>query len=126
MRGDWDAGCDATALTATDDAGMWSADLDVPAGDYEYRVVRHGDGDPEFGLDGGEESVPLSIAGSSTLRFTFDDTAERIAVEPVSPWAAAIPKPTTALVAEPIREAGGDERFYFVMTDRSPERGSDE
>ena len=38
--------------------------------------------DESYGLNGGGDDIPLTIAGPATLRFLFDDTAKRVGVCP--------------------------------------------
>ncbi|MCI9888274.1 pullulanase-type alpha-1,6-glucosidase [Micrococcales bacterium 31B] len=114
---DWDPACQATTLASTPTPGQYSAEFTVPAGSYEYKVALDGTTDSTVGLDGGAANIPLAIAGPATLRFTFDETLRRVAVE-VTDQPGAYSDADAALVAPPVRQAGGDERFYFVMTDR--------
>lgn len=114
---DWKPDCNATDLVATGTAGVYAAEFDVPAGSYEYKVAVNDAWAESYGLDGGGDNIPLTIAGPAKLRFVFDDNVKRVGLEPV-----AIPGDYTAaddaLVADPVRQAGSDEQFYFVMTDR--------
>ncbi|SFB12127.1 pullulanase-type alpha-1,6-glucosidase [Cellulomonas marina] len=115
--GDWQPDCTATVLAPTDAAGVYAADLVVPAGSWEYKVALDGAWDEAYGRDGGDANVPLTVAGSTPVRFTYDDTTHRIAVTPLD-LAGAYGADDASLVAPPVRQPGSDERFYFVMTDR--------
>ena len=114
---DWQPECAASELAATGVAGVYAAEFSVPAGTYEYKVAVDDTWSEAYGVDGGADNAPLVLAGTTTLRFAFDDTAHRIAITPVD-------LPTTytaaddALVAPPVRQPGSAEQFYFVMTDR--------
>jgi len=114
--GDWQPDCAATELSPAGD-GTWSAEFEVPAGTWEYKVALDDAWDEAYGREGGGDNAPLTIAGDTVLRFTFDEATHLIGVAPVDlngDYTAA----DDALVAAPVREAGSGEQFYFVMTDR--------
>lgn len=115
--GDWQPDCAATDLVATGPAGVYAAEFEVPAGTYEYKVAVNDGWDESYGLNGGGDNIPLTIAGPATLRFVFDDNVKRVGLEALSvdgDYTAA----DDALVAPPVRQPGSAEQFYFVMTDR--------
>ncbi|WP_307861045.1 pullulanase-type alpha-1,6-glucosidase [Microbacterium sp. SD291] len=114
---DWAPDCAETELVPTGAAGVYSAEFEVPAGSYEYKVALNDTWDEAYGLDGGGDNIPLTIAGPSTLRFTFDDTLKRVGVE-ITDLRAGYTADDDALITAPVRQAGSGEQFYFVMTDR--------
>ncbi|QTE29983.1 pullulanase-type alpha-1,6-glucosidase [Pengzhenrongella sicca] len=114
---DWQPECAATELAATGVEGRYAAEFEVPAGTYEYKVAVNDTWDEAYGAGGGADNAPLVLASATTLRFTFDDGTHRIAVAPVELTGGYTPA-DDALVAEPVRQPGSDEQFYFVMTDR--------
>ncbi|WP_461475143.1 pullulanase-type alpha-1,6-glucosidase [Microbacterium sp. HJ5] len=117
--GDWDPACADSELAPTDTAGLYEAEFTVPAGEYLYKVAANDSWDENYGAEGakGGADIPLVVAGPSTLVFSYDDTTHRIGIDVVS-----VEGDYTAtddeLVAEPVRQPGSAERFYFVMTDR--------
>src|SRR5690606_29175422 len=113
---DWDPACAETELVAQGD-GTFTADLEIPAGTYEYKVALDDAWDESYGRDGGPDNAPLHLAGPATVRVTYDDTTHRTALVPLD-LAGGYTEADDALVHAPVRQAGGDERFYFVMTDR--------
>ncbi|MFC8800169.1 pullulanase-type alpha-1,6-glucosidase [Promicromonospora sp. NPDC057138] len=113
---DWDPACAATELVARGD-GTFVAEFEVPAGTYEYKVALNDAWDESYGRDGGPDNAPLHLAGPATLRVTYDDATHRTALTPLT-LAGDYTEADDALVHEPVRQPGGDERFYFVMTDR--------
>lgn len=115
--GDWQPDCTATELTATSTAGVYAADFEVPAGTYEYKVAVNDGWDESYGLNGGQDNIPLTVDGPTTLRFLFDDVQKRVGVDVLS-LEAGYTADDDALVAEPVRQAGDGKQFYFVMTDR--------
>lgn len=115
--GDWQPDCPQTELAPTDVAGRYSAELTVPAGTYSYKVAMNDAWDESYGGDGGSGNTPLVLAGPSTIRFTYDDTTHRTALTPVS-LADGYTPADDAIVANPVRDPGAAQQFYFVMTDR--------
>ncbi|MBD8012106.1 pullulanase-type alpha-1,6-glucosidase [Microbacterium sp. Re1] len=114
---DWAPDCAETELAPTGAEGIYSAEFEVPAGSYEYKVALDDGWDEAYGLDGGGDNIPLTVAGPATLRFTFDDSIKRVGVQ-VEGMQQGYTAADDALIAEPVRQAGSDEQFYFVMTDR--------
>src|SRR5690606_35158194 len=95
----------------------FTAELEVPAGSWEYKVALDDAWDESYGADGSGDNSPLTVAGPTTLRFTYDDATHRTSVTPVD-LTGGYTDADDALVADPVRQPGSDETFYFVMTDR--------
>lgn len=114
---DWQPACAVTELAPTETANIYAAEFEVPAGSYEYKVAVNDAWDESYGLNGGNDNIPLTVAGPATLRFVFDDTTHRVGVEAKS-LRAGYTADDDALVAAPVRQPGSQEQFYFVMTDR--------
>uniref|UniRef100_UPI0035662CA0 pullulanase X25 domain-containing protein n=1 Tax=Actinotalea sp. TaxID=1872145 RepID=UPI0035662CA0 len=58
--GDWQPECAATELVPAGD-GTWSAEFDVPAGTWQYKVAYDDDWAESYGRDGGGDNAPLTI-----------------------------------------------------------------
>ncbi|MBM7769288.1 pullulanase-type alpha-1,6-glucosidase [Glutamicibacter nicotianae] len=114
---DWMADCEATSLQSTDQEGQYSLEVEVPAGNYEYKVALNKSFDTSYGLDGGEENIPLALSADSRLRFTFDTATGLTQVVPLD-LRGEYSDTDADLVSAPVRQAGSGEQFYFVMTDR--------
>ncbi|WP_102194042.1 pullulanase-type alpha-1,6-glucosidase [Microbacterium aurantiacum] len=114
---DWSPDCAQTELAPTGADGVYSAEFEVPAGTYAYKVALNDSWDEAYGLDGGGDDIPLVLAGPAVLRFTFDDTLKRVGLE-VTDIRGGYTADDDALVKAPVRQAGDGEQFYFVMTDR--------
>ena len=114
---DWAPDCGESELVLTGTPGIWAAEFTLPAGTYEYKVALNDTWDEAYGLDGGADNIPLTIAGDSTLRFTFDLAKKRVGLEALS-ISSGYGDADAGLLADPIRQPGSDEQFYFVMTDR--------
>lgn len=71
--GDWLPDCENTFM-AVDADGFYSASLDLPAGDYEYKVALNGTWDVNYGADGEADgaNIALSVAEDSTVTFVYD------------------------------------------------------
>ncbi len=115
--GDWQPDCGATELLPTGTAGRYAADFLVPAGSWEYKVALNDSWDVTWGKSGGNDNAPLTIAGDTLLRFTYDDATHLIGVAPVD-LSGGYTSADDLLVTAPVREAGDGQQFYFVMTDR--------
>ncbi|BDZ41059.1 hypothetical protein GCM10025865_03580 [Paraoerskovia sediminicola] len=114
---DWAPDCVESELAPTGTDGVYAADLEVPAGTYEYKVAVDDAWDEAYGLDGGADNIPLTLAGPTTLRFTFDDATKLTSVVPLG-LEGGYTDADDAIVSAPVRQPGSDEQFYFVMTDR--------
>lgn len=116
---DWSETCEATRLTETTDDVVYAKTFEVPAGTYEYKVAVGGGWTENYGADGALDgaNIPLTVAGPSMLSFSFDDETHRIGIE-VESLRGDYDDQDAALVAEPVRQAGDGQQFYFVMTDR--------
>ncbi|MBX9243928.1 pullulanase-type alpha-1,6-glucosidase [Actinotalea ferrariae] len=115
---DWDPACAATELAPTDEPGVFSADFEVPAGAYEYKVALDDAWDESYGADATGDNSPLVLAGATVLRVTYDDATHRTSLTPLGSLAGDYVPADDALVAAPARQPGSSEQFYFVMTDR--------
>ncbi|UZN02100.1 pullulanase-type alpha-1,6-glucosidase [Cellulomonas sp. S1-8] len=114
---DWEPTCAATALAPTDVPGRFSATFTVPGGAHEWKVALDGTWDASYGADGSDADTPLVLAGPADLTFTYDDATHRTSVV-VADLAGGYTDADAAIVAEPVRDPGAGEQFYFVLTDR--------
>lgn len=114
---DWQPECAQTELVPTATPGLYAAEFEVPAGTWQYKVAVDDTWDEAYGLNGGADNIPLTIAGPATLRFLFDDVQHRVGLEVVT-LAGGYTAADDALVADPVRQPGDGKQFYFVMTDR--------
>ncbi len=114
---DWQADCAQTALAPGDAEGTYTAALDLPAGDHELKVVLDGDWETSYGVAGGADNYQLHLAGPATLQLTFEASTHLLSLT-VPGLDQGYTAADAALVADPVHQAGSDEQFYFVMTDR--------
>ena len=70
---DWDPACEGTAMTQGDD-GLYTLTIDIPAGEYEYKVALDGAWTTNYGSDGAQDgpNYALSLAADSTVTFVYD------------------------------------------------------
>jgi len=70
---DWDPACEATAMEETDE-GLYTLTVDVPAGEYEYKVAMDGDWGVNYGSDGEQDgpNYALALEEDSTVTFVYD------------------------------------------------------
>ena len=114
---DWDPTCEATALSPTDTAGQWESTFEVPAGQFEVKATIGGSWDEAYGLDGGEDNIPLAVAAPAEITFRFDAETSRLSVE-LAEQGGEYTEADDELAAAPYRHPGGGQTFYFVLTDR--------
>lgn len=116
--GDWEPACETTELLPTATPGVYAAEFTIPAGSWKYKVAVNDSWAESYGLDGGGSDIPLTVAGDTPVRVVFDDTLKRVGLESTGVRGAYDEASDAALVADPVRQPGSDEVFYFVMTDR--------
>jgi hypothetical protein len=70
---DWDPACEATAMTEGDD-GLFTLTVEVPAGDYEYKVALDGAWTTNYGSDGALDgpNYTMSVPADGTVTFVYD------------------------------------------------------
>ncbi len=69
----WDPACEATGMIEGDD-GLYTLTVELPAGDYEFKVALDGDWGVNYGSDGQLDgpNYALSLEADSTVTFTYD------------------------------------------------------
>jgi len=78
----WDPACEATALEAGDD-GLYRITLEMPAGDWEYKVALDGTWDVNYGSDGaqGGPNYTISVAAAGPVTFIYDPETRLVTTE---------------------------------------------
>jgi maltose-binding protein MalE len=69
----WDPACKATAMTLGDD-GLYRLTVQIPLGEYEYKVALDGAWTVNYGSDGKQDgpNYLLSLTADSTVTFVYD------------------------------------------------------
>jgi maltose-binding protein MalE len=77
----WDPACKSTALVKGDD-GLYKLTVQLPAGDYEYKVALDGAWTVNYGSDGAQDgpNYTLSLAADSNVTFTYDPETHLVEV----------------------------------------------
>lgn len=77
----WDPACEATAMTLGDD-GLYTLTIQLPAGDYEFKVALDGAWTVNFGSDGKQDgpNYPLKLAADGTVTFTYDPATQLVTI----------------------------------------------
>lgn len=72
--GEWQPPCDTTALTFNAETGLWEGAFEIPAGDYAFKVALDGAWDRNYGAGAvaSGPDIPLSVAETTTVTFTYD------------------------------------------------------
>jgi len=79
---DWAPWCDQAQMTLDEESGKWSITVDLPAGDYEYKIALNRAWDENYG-DGGVKdgpNIPLSLDADATVTFTYDNATHLVTV----------------------------------------------
>jgi maltose-binding protein MalE len=77
----WDPACEATALVKGDD-GKYRLTVQLPAGDYEYKVALDGAWTVNFGSDGAQDgpNYTLKLTADSKVTFTYNPDTQLVEV----------------------------------------------
>jgi len=78
---EWDPACEATAMTLGDD-GMYALTVQLPAGEYEFKVALDGAWTVNYGSDGAQDgpNYPLSVAADGNVTFTYNPETHLVEV----------------------------------------------
>lgn len=78
---DWDPACEATGMAEGDD-GLYGLTVELPAGEYEFKVTLDGDWTVNYGSDGAQDgpNYALSLDADSTVTFTYDPATNLVEV----------------------------------------------
>ncbi len=90
--GDWQPGCDTTALAFDADDDVWQATFDLPAGNWAYKVALNGSWDENYGANAQRDGpdIVLNLGEPAPVKFYYDHkshwiTSNRNAVIAVAP-----------------------------------------
>jgi maltose-binding protein MalE len=77
----WDPACKATSMEKGDD-GLYRLTVDLPMGDYEYKVALDGAWTVNYGSDGKQDgpNYTLSLAADSSVTFTYSPDTHLVEV----------------------------------------------
>jgi maltose-binding protein MalE len=77
----WDPACKATAMTQGED-GLYTLTVQLPAGDYEFKVALDGAWTVNYGSDGAQDgpNYTFSLAADSTVTFTYNPETHLVEV----------------------------------------------
>jgi len=76
---DWDPACETSAMVEGDD-GLYTLVVELPAGDYEFKVALDGDWTVNYGSDGEQDgpNYTLSLDADSTVTFVYDPDTQLV------------------------------------------------
>jgi len=79
---DWAPWCDEAQMTLDEATALWSITVDLPAGDYEYKIAIDRSWDLNYGAGGVKDgpNIPLSLDADTTVTFTFDNKTHLVTV----------------------------------------------
>jgi arabinogalactan oligomer / maltooligosaccharide transport system substrate-binding protein len=77
----WDPACEATAMVKGDD-GRYRLTVQIPTGDYEFKVALDGAWTVNFGSDGAQDgpNYTLSLPADSKVTFTYNPDTQLVEV----------------------------------------------
>ena len=110
---DWLPECPDTELAPVD--GTWTAEFDVPAGTYEFKVALDDAWDESYG--DGDANLPLHLEHDAALVFSYDHETHEVSVAPAAE-PRGVNRADRRLASDSLRTALTRERLYFVMADR--------
>ncbi|MDO5721711.1 MAG: pullulanase-type alpha-1,6-glucosidase [Actinomycetaceae bacterium] len=99
-EGNWDPGCQATVL-AKQETGLYTLEVDLPAGEWQFKITQGGTWDRNWGVDG--------QAGGDNLTYHSDGGKATLYFDPHSKRAAIIKDSQTVVVAGSFQKALGCE-----------------
>lgn len=72
--GDWQPDCATTHLTYDASDDVWQGSWTIPAGSYEYKAALNDNWTENYGLNAtpGGANIPLSLGGSTSVKFYYD------------------------------------------------------
>lgn len=98
--GDWAVDCADTVLTKQP-TGLYTLDITVPAGDYEFKIAKGGKWDENWGTEG--------TPGGDNIKFHSSGAVTTIYFDPETHRAAAVEADNTVVVAGSFQKALGCE-----------------
>ena len=80
--GQWDPACEATGMKKGDD-GLYILTVQIPAGDYEFKVAMDGAWTVNYGSDGAQDgpNYALKLAADSNVTFTYNPETHMVEVK---------------------------------------------
>lgn len=72
--GDWQPDCDPTSLSYSPHEHVWTGEFDLPAGNYEYKVVINNSWDENYGRDSirNGSNISLALKVPTRVKFLYD------------------------------------------------------
>jgi len=79
---DWAPWCDQAQMTLDPVTATWSITVDLPAGDYEFKVALNRSWDENYGAAGARDgtNIPLILTADSMVTFTYDNETHLVTV----------------------------------------------
>lgn len=80
--GQWDPACEATAMKKGDD-GLYTLTIELPAGEYEFKVALDGAWTVNYGSDGAQDgpNYKLSLAADGNVTFTYNPETHLVEIK---------------------------------------------
>lgn len=126
--GNWNPACEQTLMVLGEDDGVWQTALELPAGDYEYKVALNGTWDENYGAGGVRDgaNIALSLAEATRVVFLYDpvshwvtDSVNSLIVSAPGSYQAALGCPgdwSPDCLLSWLQDADGDGVYSFSTT----------
>ena len=103
----WDPACPETALKKGDD-GKYTLTVQLPAGNYEFKIVEGGNWTVNYGSGGqlGGQNYRVKVAADSAVTFVYDPATHMVTTSSKTA-AIATAAPPNVLIATGVLPAGG-------------------
>jgi alpha-amylase len=77
---DWAPWCDQAQMAFDEATETWSITVELPAGEYEYKIALNRTWDENYGEGGVRDgpNIPLSLDAASTVTFTYDNATHLV------------------------------------------------
>lgn len=81
-EGEWNPACEVTFMEPQGE-GIYTLTVNIPAGEYEFKVAVNGAWDENYGVDGERDgaNIPLVLEADSEVTFTYDDNTNIVTFE---------------------------------------------
>ncbi len=90
--GNWQSDCEASRLTYDEHQGIWWADFDLPAGDWEFKAALNDSWEENYGRNAvaGGDNIRFSLAEARQVRFYYSHASHWVTNNVISRIATAV------------------------------------
>ncbi len=116
---DWSPDCLRTWLQDLDGDGVYEfVTSAIPAGDWEAKVAIDESWDVSYGVGGGADNIPFTVADGDTVTFSFDSATNIPTITAEGEAGGGLEPGDEDLIRDAVRHPFQDEILYFAIPDR--------